>query len=284
MKIDILSDLHIDFYFDKNRKIKDEQIKKLYDPIIKKDNREIGDVLIVAGDIGHYNHQNIKVLKYFKEHYYKYIICILGNHDYYLVDKDSKLQFKDSFARAEDMRLRINREENLYCLDGIIIEIEGIKFGGCDSWYNDGYLKRQYQEKDFSEESINTSWNNCMNDAKYILGINKFNDIWYIEKSKIEAVYDQCDVMITHISPSCKDEHFSSRFQSSFSNTFFSFEGEKYLKNGSMKYWIFGHTHEELEYEELEYEEHNVKCICNPFGYPSESGFGAWVNIRQYEI
>jgi predicted phosphodiesterase len=279
MKIDILSDLHIDFYFNPKLKIKDEQIKKLYDPIINENNREIGDVLVVAGDIGHYNHQNIRILKYLKEHYYKHIICVLGNHDYYLVDKDSKLQFKDSFARAEDMRLKINNEENLYYLDGNVIEIDGIKFGGCDSWYNEGYLKRKYPERIFLEEFINKNWNSFMNDAKYILGINKFDDIWHIEKSKIEDVYEQCDVMITHISPSCKDEHFSPRFQNSFSNTFFSFEGEKYLKDGYMKYWIFGHTHEEIEYED-----HGVNCLCNPFGYPSESGNGQWVKMKQIEV
>jgi len=279
MKIDILSDLHIDFYFNHKEKIEDEQIKKLYDPIIKKDNREIGDVLIIPGDIGHYNHQNIKILKYFKEHYYIYIICILGNHDYYLVGKDSKLQFKDSFARAEDMRLKINTEENLYCLDGNVIEIEGIKFGGCDSWYNDGYLKRKFPNGDFPVKSTNQMWHNCMNDYNFIFGIENFNDIFEIEKPKIEAVYKNCDVMITHINPSCKDENISGRYQNNQTNTFFTFEGEVYLKNGSMKYWIFGHTHEELEYEE-----HNVKCICSPFGYPNESGFGVWVNIRQIEV
>ncbi len=279
MKIDILSDLHIDFYFSPKLKIKDEQIKKLYDSIIKKDNREIGDVLIVPGDIGHYNHQNIKVLKYFKEHYYKYIICILGNHDYYLVGKDSKLQFKDSFERAQQMRLKINREDNLYCLDGNIIEIEGIKFGGCDSWYNDGYLKRKYPNEDFPVKSTNQMWHNCINDSKFIFGIENFNDIFEIEKPKIEAVYKNCDVMITHINPSCKDENISEKYQNNQTNTFFTFEGEEYLKNGSMKYWIFGHTHKELEYEE-----HNVKCICSPFGYPNESGFGVWVNIRQIEV
>lgn len=42
----------------------------------------------------------------------------------------------------------------------------------------------------------------------------------------------------------------------------FSFDGEKYLKDGTMKYWIFGHTHEEMDYKE-----HNVRCICNPLGY-----------------
>jgi hypothetical protein len=49
------------------------------------------------------------------------------------------------------------------------------------------------------------------------------------------------------------------------------------IKN--MKYWIFGHTHEELEYEA-----HNVKCFCNPLGYSNESGNGQWVKIKQIEV
>lgn len=279
MKVDFLSDLHIDFYFDNNHKMKDEKIKKLYHPIITEKGRIIGDILIVAGDIGHYNHQNVRVLKYLKENYYKYIVCVLGNHDYYLVDKDSKSQFKDSFERVEAMRKRINAEENMHCLDGDIIEIEGIVFGGCDGWYNDGYFKRQYPTGNFPIKSTNEQWEKCMHDAQMIHGIENFDDIWNIEKPKLERVYDQCDVMITHVSPSCKNKNFSPSFQNSPSNVFFSFEGEEYLKDGDMKFWVFGHTHEEIEYEE-----HGVKCLCNPFGYPGESGNGEWVKMKSFEV
>ena len=60
---------------------------------------------------------------------------------------------------------------------------------------------------------------------------------------------------------------------------FFCFDGEEYLKNGSMKYWIFGHNHDVIEYKE-----HNVTCICNPLGYYNESGNGKWIKIKQIEI
>jgi len=279
MKIDILSDLHIDFYFNPKLKVKDDQIKKLYDPIVTENNREIGDVLVVAGDIGHYNHQNIRILKYLKEHYYKHIICVLGNHDYYLVDKDSKKQFKDSFERVKNMRDLINCEKGIYCLDGFEVEIDGVKFAGCDSWYNDGYFFRQYPTQSFTRKSTNVMWRNVMTDVNFIYGVSNFDDIFEIEKPKIESVYKNCDVMITHINPSAKDEHINIRFQNNPSNIFFSFEGEKYLKNGNMKYWIFGHTHEELEYED-----YGVNCLCNPFGYPGESGNGRWVKMKQIEV
>ncbi len=46
-----------------------------------------------------------------------------------------------------------------------------------------------------------------------------------------------------------------------------------------MKYWIFGHNHDIIEYKE-----YNVTCICNPLGYYNESGNGQWIKIKQIEI
>ena len=191
MKIDILSDLHFDNYF-YNKYSKDDVIK-FYSQII--DFNNCGDVLVIAGDLGHNNHQNIKILKILKE-FYKNIVCVLGNHDY-----------------------------------------------------------------------IN------------ILEIENFDDFYEMEKPKIEKVYKDCDVMITHINPSVKDENMNSKYKNNLSNTFFCFDGEEYLKNGNMKYWIFGHNHDVIEYKE-----HNVTCICNPVGYHNESGNGKWIKIKQIEV
>ena len=47
------------------------------------------DILAVSIDD---NEQNIKMLKILKE-YYKHIICVLGNHDYYLMGKTNKKLF-----------------------------------------------------------------------------------------------------------------------------------------------------------------------------------------------
>ena len=274
MKIDILSDVHFDNYF--YGKYKNDDVIKFYSQII--DFNNCGDVLVIAGDIGHNNSQNIKILKILKQ-YYKNIICVLGNHDYYLLGKENKSQFKNSFERVENMRELINSEIGMYCLDGWIVEIDGVKFGGCDGWYNDGFLKVNYPNEEFSKKSNNQMWINCTPDSKFIVGVENFDDIFQIERPKIEKVFQKCDVMITHINPSAKKDNINIRYQNNPTNVFFCFDGEKYLKNGNMKYWIFGHTHEELEYEE-----HNVKCICNPLGYFNESGNGSWVKIRQIEI
>ena len=274
MKIDILSDLHFDNYF-YGKYTKDDVIS-FYSQII--DFKNCGDVLVIAGDLGHNNHQNIKILKILKE-FYKNIVCVLGNHDYYLVDKESISLFKKSLERVSNMRELINKQENIYCLDGDIIEIDGIKFGGCNGWYNEGYLQVNYPDEFFPKYSTNIMWQNSTPDYINILEIENFDDFYEMEKPKIERVYKECDVMITHINPSVKDENMNSKYKNNLSNTFFCFDGEEYLKNKSMKYWIFGHNHDVIEYKE-----HNVTCICNPVGYHNESGNGKWIEIKQIEI
>ena len=274
MKIDILSDLHFDNYF--YCKYTKDDVIKFYSQII--DFNNCGDVLVIAGDLGHNNHQNIKILKILKE-FYKNIVCVLGNHDYYLVDKESISLFKKSLERVSNMRELINKQENIYCLDGDIIEIDGIKFGGCNGWYNEGYLQVNYPDEFFPKYSTNIMWQNSTPDYINILEIENFDDFYEMEKPKIEKVYKDCDVMITHINPSVKDENMNSKYKNNLSNTFFCFDGEEYLKNGNMKYWIFGHNHDVIEYKE-----HNVTCICNPVGYHNESGNGKWIKIKQIEV
>ena len=274
LKVDILSDVHFDNYF--YGKYTNDDVLKFYSQII--DFNNCGDALVIAGDLGHNNSQNIKILKILKQ-YYKNIICVLGNHDYYLMGKENKSLFKDSFSRVENMRELINNEDGMYCLNGDTVRIDGVKFGGADSWYDDGFLKVNYPNEEFPIKSTNQMWINCTPDSKFIVGIENFNDIFEIEKAKIENVFKECDVMVTHINPSAKKDNINIKFQNNPSSTFFCFDGEKYLQNGNMKYWIFGHSHEKIEYIE-----HDIKGICNPLGYSNESGNGSWVKIKQIEV
>ncbi len=278
MKIDILSDLHLDFYFKPHLTIS-ENIISLFGQIFT-DNatREIGDVLIIAGDIGHYNEQNIEILKILQKEFYKHIVCVLGNHDYYLVNSEAKYTFEtDSFKRVKHMRDLINKEKNMYCLDGEVIDIEGIKFGGADSWYDGNYVKKYFTQ--FDNNHINLLWNGNMNDSRLIKGISRFDAITKIEMHKLENIYENCDVMITHVNPSIDKEHIHEKYRNSPISTFFTFDGSRFYKNGSMKYWVFGHTHDAIEYE-ME----DVKFLCNPFGYPNESEYGANIKMKSFEI
>ena len=278
MTIDILSDLHLDQYFNKDN-ISIDAVTSIFKPIFTNNSqREPADILVIAGDIGHFNIQNIEILKIFQKEYYKYIVCVLGNHEYYLIDNEQKeIYNNNSFNKIKHMQELINTNTNMYCLDGNIIEIEGIKFGGCNSWYDSSYANYYYPT--LSNTDINTKWNTSSNDSKYIYGIKNFEDIKKLELEKIKCIYKKCDIMITHVNPSFKHEHINSAYENNILNTFFTSDCSEFLKDGSMKYWIFGHAHDVIEYNL-----HNVKCICNPMGYPTESEYGDWVWIKSIEI
>ena len=278
LSIDILSDLHIDFYFSLfNKTIKEEKLKSIFDPIfLPNGKKEASDVLVIAGDIGHYNSQNIQMLKIFKKLYYKYIVCVLGNHDYYLLNKEDRIIYdKDSFNRANEMKELINSEENIFCLDGDVVEIEGIKFGGAMGWYSNAYLKAYYPRSADNTYSINNMWRNCSNDARFIKGIENYNDLYKIEYQKLQNIHDKCDIMISHINPSFQHQHINSAYTNQQSNSFFTFNGHR-LFSKNIKYWIFGHTHDAIEYDL-----YDIKCICNPMGYPNENNC---IKIKTIEI
>jgi len=281
MTVDILSDLHIDFYFRSSSHTDRELIEEFYSDIFPENT---GDALIVAGDIGHYNDQNINILKIIKEIFdYKNIICVLGNHDYYLTSGQSRYDYANlSMNRVKEMRALINAEDGMHCLDGDVIEIAGIKIGGCDSWYDGEYIKKHFADKEIwcgmNDKYINILWERIMADAEYVKGLS-WMEYAEEEKSKIEKIYKDIDIMITHVNPSLCKEHTSKRFRDCESTGFFTFDGTKFFKEGSMRYWIFGHTHDQTEFE-ME----GVKCICNPMGYPSENNYGELTQIRSIEL
>lgn len=262
LTVSILSDLHLDMHFKAFRQEK-EDIKAFFDPIFKTP----ADVLVIAGDLGHYNSENLKIIKHLKDLYFKHIVCVLGNHDYYLLHRLQQLDYDtNSFKRVEEMREQINSIDGIHCLNGNVVEIEGIRFGGCDSWYDGKYGMWLYDQNGTKGDWIQHLWTMSMNDARLIYGIKRFDEIWEIEKPKIEAVYQQCDVMITHVSPSINPEHIDKLYRNDKATSFFSFDGEEYVKNTSAKVWIYGHTHTPNDCQW-----HGVWLICNQLGYPGEN-------------
>jgi len=257
MTIDIISDLHIDFYFKDSKQINKRVVLQLFDRIFR--NKQ-SDILIIPGDLGHNNQQITDIIKIIKDNYYEHIICVLGNHDYYLLSKNqSKKYLYNSLNRVKELRTMLNDIVGVDCLDGTIIEIDGIKFGGCDSWYDGSYYSTS-----MSNDDIVKHWKSTMNDAKYIKGIDNFYDLVKIEQKKLDNIYLKSDVIITHISPSINN--LPNYNDDDKSNGYYTFNGEDYLSNTTAKYWIFGHIHQSHEYEEYE-----VKCLSNPLGYPKQS-------------
>ncbi len=265
LTISILSDLHFDSHFPNTISPPSEDaVRRIFDPIFKTP----ADVLIIAGDLGHYNHQNRQIIKWLRKLYFKYIVCVLGNHDYYLVNRILVDDYEEnSFIRVKQLRVQLNEIDGVHCLNGNVVEIEGVRFGGCDSWYDGQYLLHNlnpHYEHDL--DHVNKSWGYWINDKTNIHGVNRFDDIWEIEKPKIEEVYQQCDVMITHVMPSIKPEHVAEYFRDSRGTAYFCFDGEKYVKDTTAKVWVYGHTHTPNNFDL-----HGVRVVSNQLGYRGEA-------------
>lgn len=237
--------------------------------------------MVIAGDIGHYNTQNIEVLKYLLDTRFDDIVMVFGNHNYYLVSKNLISKYrKNSMNRVDEIRKLIDKESHLHLLDGNVVEIDGIRYGGCNGWY-DGKLYSLYSE-DGSYAQL--YWKSTMNDARLILPSNVFfNDKHKDEIPKIEAIYREIDVMITHTFPLSDTNILSLAGDKDWDKpyrAFYTFDGSKYLQNGTMKYWICGHIHYPLDYEYA-----GVSILCNPLGYLESNRKKRYVfTMKSFEI
>lgn len=266
LSVSILSDLHFDSHFPSSD-MSEAMVRKLFDPIFTPDRMEPADVLIIAGDLGHDNQQSYSIIKMLHEIYFKHIICVLGNHDYYMINQNISARYEhDSFKRVDEMRNLLNSIHGIYCLDGNVIEIDGVRFGGCDSWYDGQYvLYHLNPHYEYNLDHVQSLWKHTMNDAHHMPNIKHFNELWDIEKTKIEAVYRQCDVMITHVMPSINPEHVDKMYRNDKATGYFTFNGQQYLKETTAHTWIYGHSHTNQDVRV-----HGVRMIAHQFGYRGE--------------
>lgn len=80
------------------------------------------------------------------------------------------------------------------------------------------------------------------------------------ELRKLEAVFDECDVVVTHVGPDAAS--MPSKYKESPGSTFFYFDGSYLLERAGGKVWCYGHSHTHTDYV------HSSSCrlINNVFG------------------
>ena len=270
MKIDYISDTHLDFWCKqintqhKKFSIQLEKYIKLLQP-------NYHDLLIIAGDIGHYFKQDKLFLLELKK-YYTHICIVPGNHDMYLVSKRlQQLYNYDSINRLDELANFCYENEGFHYLDEGVISIDGLKVAGLGMHWDTSYANKYYPEK--SVEDIISIWNSTMNDSSLIFNKKKnlskasFDPIKYFnsEYKKLQE-FENCqniDIMVTHYGPKVPD-NLPLEYKN-IVTTFYYFDGEEDIKRISPRYWIYGHTHK--AHEETY---HYTDLLCNPVGYPSE--------------
>lgn len=248
MKVSYISDLHLDFHV-KCETNEDKMFKKTREFIEKLIKTDDGgkEVIVIAGDLSHYNKQSIAALEVFNEHY-ELVLFVPGNHDYYLVsDRQSKKYEDDSINRLFELSSKFQYEESLnkvVMLDNDVINHNGVKFYGSTMWYN---LDTIEQQRFYSSIS---------NDSKLIKKVNHYDlheDDIYNYKYTMDNI--KPDVVITHVPLITVDSHIKNNNDSCY----------KCDVDVLAPITISGHVHEQKMYQV-----DGEKVYINAIGYPDE--------------
>jgi Icc-related predicted phosphoesterase len=234
MKIQILSDLHIEFQpFD----------------IPQTD----ADVVVLAGDI----HLREKGIIWAIENISsKPVIYVLGNHEYYGSAYPKLIQKLKDYSQGS----------NVHVLENDLLKIEDVTFLGCTLWTDfelfgspriAGYEASQIMN-DFRKIRINPKYSKLRSiDAATICkkSINWLKTNLHSDIGKI--------VIITHHAPSRKSV--PAQFKEDILSAAYASNFDDFVSESGALIWIHGHIHSQLDYKIG-----STRIICNPRGYPDE--------------
>ncbi len=285
MKVNFISDLHTDFHI-RAKNPQDPKfnlrIAEFIDRMLPVDRTACGDVLIIAGDLGHYNQQAKEMLIQLKETY-KDIIVVSGNHDRYLVSDHVCKQYEwQSQQRVDELQSMCNAIDGVHFLDGDVVDINGVRFGGLCGWYdlpNSGDIKHWRQ-------ALNDS--NLIYDGYPIAGAYSYGargkPDWDTQQHYIDELQklagvarEGCDVLVSHVAQILPPEQeMPVMYRGDPGNIFYWVDNYDLVKKTGCSHYIFGHTHDPYDYMTDDF-----NALCNPYGYPGEN---EGCRVKSFEI
>lgn len=263
MKFRIMSDLHLNC------------VNGNWYPPLLKDDKET--CLLLAGDIWEGTKSII-----FKEgekdevkwlhsvcNHFKYVVMIFGNHSFW----GEHLQYLyNKFIRCCEEH---DIPDNFYLLQNDHVMIQDVKVIGSTLWtdFNKNDPISIYDASQF------------MNDYKYIRSglsyikvkpedilLEHIRSIKFIEKELTD--WNGKSIVITHHAPSFKS---GSKIWSD-GHEYYCSDLSELILDYKPNFWIHGHVHEDFDYMIGD-----TRIICNPLGYPGESGskyFNPYFSIK----
>lgn len=207
MKIQYISDLHLEFY---------EDILKI--PIIPS-----APILCLLGDIGFPDSTNYDIILNWCSKNYKKVFIITGNHEYYsnkfTIDEINNI-----------INTKVKKYNNISFLNNTIEKYEDHTFIGTTLW---SYIPKYIKNHEL----------NVYNDFKKIKGINreKYNELFLKNLEFLEnelKIHDNI-ICLTHHLPSIDLIHEKYK---DYPNFMFA-NNLNYLIEDNIKVWMCGHSH-----------------------------------------
>jgi len=245
MKIQIASDLHLEYY-------------DVY-PGINFFLEPCAPILVLAGDICYYKHPHF--LTFFREasFYFKHVIFVPGNHEYYtstIID----LSF-DGFSRVDDeIDDILCNLQNVHILQKSTFTIGNIKFIGTTLWCDIPDTDTRLQDYAVTQNENFVLYNNhLMPHPKLVYNTNRDQYNWL--KNELNYCKDYYTIVVTHYLPSKKC--ISEEFKNASDNYLFYSRCDRLFQYTNT--WVYGHTH----IGKKMYDKHTI-VLANPKGLPSE--------------
>ena len=263
MKIQVLSDLHLEVLSNRARKLSHSE-------------NEMATVLILAGDICELNYTDLLTafLADVASRFYQ-VIYVPGNHEYY------------HGALSDDVlgKKICDAWDNVHYLNCDTVTIDGINFIGATLWTNMAgcnadYLNLiSYNLNDYRLIALNDNMRNkaiTANDT-----INLFHEAHSFFSAKMLEYAGHRNIIVSHHAPSRQSIH-ANYFNNPINPAFYSDIEADVLKWQPIL-WIHGHMHNSFDYMIGD-----TRVICNPRGYPNSQndqavGCGPFENYDFYE-
>lgn len=235
----ISSDLHIEY---KNDRVPDPL--SLITPS--------ADILILAGDIG--SLYKYKQLKTFLEQlclYFKAVLYVPGNHEYYKLFSESKNC--ETMTELSKKFIELERNiDNLYILDKSSVMINDVCIVGCTLWskpktYVPPYICRIHE--------INTNkYNEMFNE--HLEYIKKMMKYCYRKQKKLLVITHHCPTYSVMKGKKKKDK-FVSLYASDL---------DYLLRSEFVHTWVCGHIHENFDF----ITKNGTRVVGNQLGKPKD--------------
>ncbi|QEN03351.1 phosphoesterase [Thiospirochaeta perfilievii] len=239
MKIQILSDLHLEFDY------REYEFSNC-------------DLLILAGDI----YSGTKGVEWIKNKVTNIpVIYVMGNHEYY----------NNYFPSLLDKCKEIAKESNIHVLENESITINNITFHCATLWtdfelFNNSSIAQFECERCMNDyHCIRLDTNSSKLRADITRQIHHQTKKW-LNKSLTESKTDK-NIVITHHAPTIHS--IATRFKDSLLSTGFASNLEDLIINKEPNLWVHGHVHDAIDCYVGK-----TRILCNPCGYPHENSNG----------
>jgi Icc-related predicted phosphoesterase len=235
MKIQLLSDLHIEF---------DEFDFPSLD----------SDVVVLAGDI-HVKTQGLQwALKNIKT---IPVIYVLGNHEYY----------GKTFPKLAGQLKEQAKGSNIHILEKDTITIDGVDFFGCTLW-TDFNLYGNPRTTGYECQQRMTDYKKIKRLPSYSkirsVDVAQFhNDSLHWLSEALERSNSSQKIVVSHHGPSAKS--LDSSFEGDPTNAAYVSDLEPFILQSKPNYWLHGHIHCSSDYYIGD-----CRVLCNPRGYLGE--------------